>query len=159
MTLAANNNLVAALPQQQAQTDAKIIAEGRLLGLNPDHGNGKDGPLGITWLRFRAACARVEMSATVDPRLRQYLLARANNADAEAAFREKHLARNTLMPTSPWDTEIAFLLSLSDDKEKFREGIKLALQMAYSKGYRSGRNSGYDEAAQNLTPTRHEIGG
>lgn len=61
--------------------------------------------------------------------------------------------------TSPWDEQVAELLALTPTPERFRHALKLALQVAFARGYVKGREIGYGEAATELTPTRHEMGG
>ena len=76
--------------------DRAIIAEGLAVGMQPDRGDAIPGfadPLGARWLRFRAACARVERETTTDPELRAYLHCSACGADAEASARERSLDR------------------------------------------------------------------
>lgn len=41
------------------------------------------------WLRWRARQARAQMATRYDPDTMRYLIARANQADCEAASREK----------------------------------------------------------------------
>lgn len=73
--------------------DRAIIAEGIAAGMRPDYCDAIPGfpdPLGARWLRFRAACARVERETTTDPNMRAYLRVVAVNADNEASARERN---------------------------------------------------------------------
>lgn len=75
--------------------DRAIIERGIAVGLVPSHHSAQPGEprdTDITWLRFRAACARAERTlyAQDDPMWR-YLRHRAADSDAEASARERSL--------------------------------------------------------------------
>ncbi len=75
-------------------TDEQIIDAGIAAGLRQDSGDAIldfYDPLGVRWLRFRAACARVELTHVTDPNIRAFLHNRACQADAEATAREAAL--------------------------------------------------------------------
>ena len=68
--------------------DRQIVRDGIALGLVPsslDVLPGHPWDIDITWLRFRAACARAE--ARLYPEVSVYLRNRAHQADAEATAR------------------------------------------------------------------------
>jgi hypothetical protein len=72
--------------------DRQIIRDGIALGLVPsdlDVLPGHPWDIDITWLRFRAACARAE--ARLYPEMATYLQHRARAADAEANERLRAL--------------------------------------------------------------------
>lgn len=74
--------------------DRQIIRDGIALGLVPsalDVLPGHPADIDITWLRFRAACARAE--ARLIPEMAEYLQHRARVADGEANARVNFAAR------------------------------------------------------------------
>lgn len=74
--------------------DRQIIRDGIALGLVPsslDVRMEHPADIDITWLRFRAACARAE--ARLLPEMATYLQHSARTADAEANARANFAAR------------------------------------------------------------------